>query len=171
VLAHALAVALALATAGSGSGGTRKPQPRRQPSRDAPALDLEAENAFRARRGLLPRKVRRVVPSGKRRLVLVPPSPAWLGEQLATDEPVPAAVTASAPVAASAPIAALAPLPVVAIPEEITDASVVRAALQGASVEILLVRRAANGEGPFVDATVEGALVDAVLLRRRVEEP
>jgi hypothetical protein len=143
----ALVAALALAAG---------PAPRRAPTRK-PAVALHArapgatpENAARARRGLLPRKDRRTSVAHPRFLLRAPP-PVWL------EEP-------DAPAEAPAAIATFAPPPV---PEEIGDGAV-HGTLEGAHVEILLVRRRASGDGgPLVEATVEGALVDAVLLRRR----
>jgi len=104
------------------------------------------DNASRARRGLLPRKEKRA--PARSRLVYHPPAPVWLDEPGTAEEP---AVAASAPG--------------LAVPEEIAD-DAVHAWLETPRVEIILVRRRAGEEGPLVEATVEGALVDALLVRR-----
>jgi hypothetical protein len=144
----ALAAALALA-----AGPAPHRAPARKPAAGAPhasAPTSTVENTARARRGLLPRKERRTA-GAHRRFVLRAPPPVWL------EEPDP-------PAEAPAAVATFAPPPV---PEEIGD-GVFHGTLEGAHVEILLVRRRADGDGgPLVEATVEGALVDAVLLRRR----
>jgi hypothetical protein len=77
----------------------------------------------------------------------------WLDAPGASEAEEPTVVTASAPG--------------LAIPEEVAD-GLVHAALEAARVEILLVRKRTDGEsGPLVEATVEGAMVDALLLRWR----
>ena len=135
-------VAVALALALAAPGPHRAPARRSAtPTRASALAGASAQNVARARRGLLPRK--------RRRFVLRAPPPVWLEEP---DPPV------------DAPALAVAAAPVV--PEEVGDGAV-HGALEGAHVEILLVHRRTGGEGgPLVEATVEGALVEAVLLRR-----
>ena len=53
----------------------------------APRAPPRDDNAARAKRGLLPRKVARVRPS-TRRIVIVPPAPTYLGEPEPIPEPV-----------------------------------------------------------------------------------
>lgn len=66
MLAETLSLLLVLASAGT---------PRAQP-----AIDPQPDNAIRARRGLLPRKVVRTKPPQRGRRVVLPQAPTWLGE-------------------------------------------------------------------------------------------
>lgn len=161
MLAETLALALALASTGT--------------PRALPGIDPQPDNATRARRGLLPRKVPRArPPSRARRVVLLPPAPTWLGEP---GEPVEAApAVAAAPVLDLAVEAASAQLeapgletvaaaagdppaagavasrvePVCAGEPAADGPPPLRAAVQGAEVELLLVHRFAEPAPPEV---------------------
>ncbi len=73
MLAPVLVLLLSMAASAAAEGAPR-PQPR-------------DDNAARAKRGLLPRKVARVRPR-TRRIVIVPPAPTYLGEPEPVPEPV-----------------------------------------------------------------------------------
>ena len=94
------------------------------PARPDPRPELRVENAARARRGLLPRKVSKArAPGRSKRIVLLPPAPIFLGEPAGVTEPV------------------LATAAAVEAPEEATAGPPLRVALAGAEVQVLMVRR------------------------------
>jgi hypothetical protein len=173
VLAQTLALALALASPGG-----------------RPAVEPLPDNAARARRGLLPRKVVKARPParGGRRIVLLPQAPTWLGEpgEIAAPaagevievapgviaEPAlasmaePALTAVVEPALAAAPrveavetVAAVVPAPDEAPPE-------VRAAVEGAEVGWVLVRRLEEPEDPALQATVSEPELQVLLVRR-----
>jgi hypothetical protein len=170
VLAATLALALALGSAslpgerGTPASSRRAPAAGKRSAKAPPAgSGLGADNAVRARRGLLPRKERRAPPA-KTHLVYRAPPPVYLDVWL--DEARPAEPEGPAPVPAAATATAA-----LALPEEIGDGQL-HASLEAARVEILLVRRRSGVDGePLVEATVEGALVDALLVQHREPEP
>lgn len=115
--------------------------------------EASADNATRARRGLLPRKAgRSPVAARGRRVVLLPPAPTWLGEP------------AGVPDASAEPLVEAAAFDP---PEEREAPAPLRAAVEGVDVGLVLVRRASSAHAhPLVRAEVEGVEVGAVLLRR-----
>lgn len=137
--------------------------PRAQPGIEAP------DNSARARRGLLPRKiVRPRSPARGRRMVLRPQAPTWLGEPAAPVEPMPDGALELAVDSAAEPVVArIEPAVAAAVPDETPEA--VRAALQGADVELLLIRRLADPEDAAVEATVGEPELQVVLVRRRAD--
>lgn len=173
MLAETLALALLLASPGS---------PRARPGLDAPA-----DNGARARRGLLPRKAtKRSLPRG-RRIVLLPQAPTWLGEpnepapeaeleavvQPSVGDPSgvePAAVGPSViePSAAEPALAARVEPASGIAPEEAPPA--LSAALEGAEVNLLLVRRFPVAE-PEPEVRVALAEPELVVLVRRLAAP
>jgi len=107
VLASCLLLVVSLAAA---AGAPR--------ARSDPHPELRAENAARARRGLLPRKLAKArAPNRSRRIVLLPPAPTFLGEPVIT----PAAALERA--------------------EEATESPPLWAVLDGAEVQMVMVRR------------------------------
>lgn len=152
MIAQTLALALVLASPGA-----------------RPALEPLPDNAVRARHGLLPRKVVRArAPARGRRVVLLPPAPTWLGEPGEGTEPAPEALFEPAVDAAAEPLAARVEPAVAALtasPEEAPPTLV--AALEGAAVEWLVLRRRHEPEAPAVEATISEPELQAVLVRRR----
>jgi hypothetical protein len=143
VIAETLALALVVLAPGARSA--------------AVGWEARADNATRARRGLLPRKAARspVVARG-RRVMLLPSAPTWLGEPAVPDENPQPWVEAAA-----------------FEPREDREApAALRAAVEGVDVALLVVRRAPSAQvHPLVRAEVEGVEVGAVLLRRLRREP
>lgn len=164
MLAETLSLLLVLASAGT---------PRAQP-----AIDPQPDNAIRARRGLLPRKVVRTKPPQRgRRVVILPQAPTWLGEpgevaDLAT--PGPAVVLEpvadrrdEAPTGPAVVEAALAP---VIEPAPAAGATLAEAAPL-AVVETVAPAVAADEEDPSeaLRAVLAGVDVGVVLLQRLAE--
>jgi hypothetical protein len=150
VLAETLALALVLASPGT-------------PPAKA-ALELQPDNAARARRGLLPRKVTRArSPSRARRMVLVPKAPTWLGEPGAPVEPAPEYFAEPA-VAGEEPRSGRV-VPVVAAVER-EEAAPLRVAVDAVAVQLLLVRHRGEASRPAVRATLGAAEIEAVVIRR-----
>src|SRR6266511_3072480 len=113
VLANCLILVVSLAPAAGVPSARPDPRP-----------ELRVENAARARRGLLPRKVTKArAPGRSKRVVLLPPAPIFLGEPTGVTEPV------------------LATAAAVEAPEEATAGPPLRVALAGAEVQVLMVRR------------------------------
>jgi hypothetical protein len=119
-------------------------------------LALQPDNAARARRGLLPRKVVRTQAPRARRIVRTQ-APTWLGEPGGAAVVVAPAVDAG-PEAATAIEPAEAPDPTWPI----------RAAADAVAVEWRVVRHAAAGDTPHpLRATVSAPDVELVVMRRR----
>lgn len=176
MIAQTLALALVLAAPG--------PRPAARPARAAP--ELQPDNAVRARRGLLPRKVARPRPASRvRRVVLVPPAPTWLGEPgepiAAGPDPAPPEEVVTEIVLGADPVVAgaeVTPEPAVVAPEPVAaagaepppavapgpDAASFAVALAGAEVGWLLVRRLEEPEATL-QATISGAELEVVLVR------
>jgi hypothetical protein len=154
VLAETLALLLSI---------TSTATPRAQPGIEVP------DNSARARRGLLPRKVVRPrSPARGRRMVLRPQAPTWLGEPAAPGEPAPDGVLELAVDTAAEPVVArIEPVVAAGVPDETPEA--VRASLQGADVELLLIRRLAEPEGAAVEVTVGEPELQVVVVRRRAD--
>ena len=151
MLAETLALALVLASPGS------------PPARDA--LLLQPDNAARARRGLLPRKVVRTrPPSRARRIVLGSQAPTWLGEPGELAEPAPEIAVAPAVGPSPEPIAARVE-PVLAAVDDGTAA--LRASVDAVAVEVSLARRDAGADGAVLRATVAAPQLEVVTIRRR----
>ncbi len=100
-------------------------------------------------------------------MVLRPQAPTWLGEPV---DPAPQGAVELAVDAAAEPLAArVEPAVAAGVPDETPQA--VRAALQGADVELLLIRRLAEPEGAAVQATVGEPELQVVVRRRADLEP
>lgn len=154
MLAETLALLLSVTSTGT---------PRAQPGIEVP------DNSARAKRGLLPRKVVRPrAPARGRRLVLRPQAPTWLGEPAVPLDPAPEGALELAVDTAAVPmVARVEPAVAAGVPDDAPGA--VRAALQGADVELVLIRRLAEPEDAAVEATAGEPELQVVVLRRRVD--
>lgn len=141
VIAETLALALVVASPGS------------PPARAA--LALQPDNTVRARRGLLPRKMVRMQSPARRRIVLLPQAPTWLGEP---DDPAELAPEPAVDVAAGAVAARVTPVPA-------ADGGVVRVSLEDVAVEARLVQPSAGADVAALRATVAAPQLE-VLVRR-----
>ena len=145
-------LALALVLASSGSPPARA------------ALQLQPDNAARARRGLLPRKVVRAQPPSRAaRIVLVPRAPTWLGEPGEPVEPAPVAVEPAVDVRPE-PIAARVE-PVLAAADD--GPAALRAWVDAVAVEVSLAPRRAGADAAVLRATVAAPQLEVVTIRRR----
>lgn len=147
MLAETLALALVLASPGS------------PPARSA--VSSPPDNASRARRGLLPRKVARARPASRgRRIVLLPPAPTWLGEPAAPGEVAPALDERVEPVVAARVEPVSGEAAPGALPGELG------ATLAGAEVDLLLVRRFTRPEPTALRVDLSEPELQVVVIRR-----